>query len=70
MGLGSTMSPKQFNGPVAEQLDSTDNYKSNMLRNHDPEISSKQFHQLQKDLEKVQMEIERLEKEIKEANSI
>ena len=70
MGLGSTMSPKQFNEPRAEQLNDTDNYKSKILRNHDTDTSSKQFHKLQNDLEKVQMEIERLEKEIKEVNSI
>ena len=70
MGLGSTMSPKQFNEPVAEKLNNTDNYKSNILRNHDTDVSSKPFHQLQNDLEKVRMEIERLEKEMKEINSI
>ena len=70
MSLGSTMSQKQFNEPVAEQLNNPDNYKSNILSNHDRDISSKQFHQLQNDLEKVRMEIERLEKEMKEINSI
>ena len=70
MSLGSTMSQKQFKEPVAEQLNNPDNYKSNILSNHDRDISSKQFHQLQNDLEKVRMEIERLEKEMKEINSI
>ena len=64
------MSPKQFNEPVAEQLNNTDNHKRHILSNHESDISSNQFHQVQNDLEKVRKEIEKLEKEMKEINSI